>query len=63
MRIYKSWMAALVLVMQLGMSGCSMIVFFPQKAAEKAADKVLDDILPGDSAQETAAKPSEPKQP
>ena len=56
-------MAALVLVMQLGMSGCSMIVFFPQKAAEKAADKVLDDILPGDSAQDTAAKPSAPQQP
>ncbi len=55
----------------LGVAGCNVISFFPHKAAEKAADEVLDDILPGNGANEKAAQvdaalssvPAEPKQP
>ena len=40
-----------------GMSGCSTISFFPAAPAQKAADKVIDDIWP---AQETAKAPPSP---
>ena len=30
----------------LAMSGCGTALFFPVKPAEKAADKVIDDIWP-----------------
>ena len=68
MRISKTWMAALMLAALSGAAGCSVIGFFPQKAAEKAADIVLDDVFPGNGTndidlQDGAAKPSEPKKP
>lgn len=61
MRINKGWMVVLMLVTLLGDAGCSAISFFPHKAAEKAADRVLDDILPGDATHTDAAKPTEAK--
>ncbi len=30
----------------LAMTGCASTLFFPAKPAEKAADKVIDDIWP-----------------
>lgn len=68
MRINKTWMVAVMLAAQLGVAGCSVISFFPHKAAEKAADKVLDDILPGNGthgndSRDEAAKPSAPDKP
>jgi hypothetical protein len=63
MRIDKTWGAALMLLALLAVAGCSAIGFFPQKAAEKAADKVLDDMLPGDGVADNAAQPSAPKTP
>ena len=63
MRVNKTWIAAVILVALPGLSGCSVISFFPSKAAEKAADKVLDDFLPGSPERDAAAKPPEPKRP
>ena len=62
MRINITWIAAFVLAALPGMSGCSVISFFPSRAAEKAADKVIDDFLPDNRVQEAAAKLSESKQ-
>jgi len=62
MRINKRWMVALLVAVLSGASGCNTISFFPYKAAEKAADKVLDDILPVSYAQDDATKPPEPKE-
>lgn len=41
---------ALVLGALTGPAGCNVISFFPHKAAEVAADKVIDDTLPRDPA-------------
>lgn len=55
-------MVALLLGTLLCLAGCSVISFFPNQAAEKAADKVLDDIFPGkDAPDETATPPAEKK--
>ena len=63
MRIDRTWIVALVLGALLVMAGCNAISFFPHEAAEKAADKVLDDIFPGESAQKQLVKPIEPTTP
>jgi hypothetical protein len=48
--------AALLVVF---VSGCANITFFPKGTAQKAADKVIDDIWPGSSAPDTLiAKPA-----
>ena len=46
----------------LGLAGCNTISFFPGKAAERAVDKVLDDMLPGNGSPPDAALPPERKQ-
>ena len=56
----------MVLGALVSVAGCNAISFFPHDAAEKAADKVIDDILPVNGAQEdvlTPAKPSKPTEP
>ena len=55
MKIYKKYWAASMLLTLLGTAGCNTISFFPGKAAEFAADKVIDDIL--------AVSPSTPPTP
>jgi hypothetical protein len=42
----KNWVAAFFLTGIFAMSGCASTLFFPAKPAEKAADKVIDDIWP-----------------
>ena len=61
-------MVVLMLAALLGVSGCNAISFFPREPAEKAADQVLDDILPGNGtagngAPVDAAKPTVPSVP
>ncbi|MBL0124754.1 MAG: hypothetical protein IPP88_19250 [Betaproteobacteria bacterium] len=68
MKINKMWMAALAIGVVVGITGCNVISFFPQKTAEKAADKVLDDILSGkgtngNPAPADAMAPSAPAEP
>ena len=46
---YRLWQVPAILVTMVIIGGCGTINFFPQKAAEKAADQVLDQI--------TAARP------
>lgn len=71
MKINKVWMAALAIGVLVGiMGGCNVISFFPHKTAEKAADKVVDDILSGKGASSNPSPadapvpltPAEPKQ-
>ena len=52
MRICKTWIVALALGALVSVAGCNAISFFPHDTAEKAADKVIDDILPVNGAQE-----------
>lgn len=42
----KKWVATFFLIGIFAMSGCASTLFFPAKPAEKAADKVIDDIWP-----------------
>jgi hypothetical protein len=68
MKINKTWIVILVLGALSGAAGCNTISFFPHGAAEKAADKVLDDILPaeiapGNRAQDGATKRPAPPEP
>jgi len=63
MRKNRTLVAALILGAMVGAAGCNAISFFPRDAAEKAADKVLDEFFPGDKIQESTVKPAEPKAP
>ena len=51
MKTRKTLLVAVVLATAFTMTGCVSTLFFPAKSAEKAADKVIDDIWP------TAARP------
>jgi len=51
MKTRKTRLAAAALAAALTMTGCVSTLFFPAKSAEKAANKVIDDIWPA------AAKP------
>jgi hypothetical protein len=50
MKIKKSGCISLLLGTLLSAAGCNVISFFPHKAAEVAADKVIDDTLPRENA-------------
>ena len=50
MKIKKMCVMVVVLGAQICAAGCNVISFFPHKAAEVAADKVIDDTLPRDPA-------------
>ena len=50
MKIKKICAAVLALGGLAVATGCNVVSFFPHKAAEAAADKVIDDTLPRDSA-------------
>ncbi|MEO8102609.1 MAG: hypothetical protein ABI790_08785 [Betaproteobacteria bacterium] len=63
MRTIKLGLAVLLLAALPCVSGCNSIGFFPQKAAERAADRVLDDTLPGGSVRDDPEKMPEPKNP
>lgn len=62
MKISRTWWVALLAGALLGLAGCNTISFFPGKAAERAVDKVLDDMLPGNGSPPDAALPPERKQ-
>jgi hypothetical protein len=63
MKNCKTWVAASILGALLCLGGCGTISFFPYESAAKAADKVLDDILPGNGGGDEHAKVSEAKKP
>ena len=46
MKKVKIFIVAAILAGALAMSGCGTALIFPIKPAEKAADKVIDDIWP-----------------
>ena len=46
MKKVKIFIVAATLACAFAMSGCGTALFFPAKPAEKAADKVIDDIWP-----------------
>ena len=46
MKKVKIFIVAATLACALPMSGCGTALFFPVKPAEKAADRVIDDIWP-----------------
>ena len=51
MKTRRTLLVAVALAIALTMTGCVSTLFFPAKSAEKAADKVIDEIWPA------AAKP------
>ena len=55
MNVTKIFIACVALASIFAISGCASTLFFPAKPAEKAADKVIDDIWPD------LAKPTMPK--
>lgn len=61
MKNWKPLIVAAGLGALLCLGGCGTISFFPYESAAKAADKVLDDILPGNGEQPDAAKVAETK--
>lgn len=63
MRMKKTWRLTLLAGLVLGVAGCAVISFFPTKAAERAADKVLDEIIAGNGVQVDPAKVPETKEP
>lgn len=46
MRLQKNLIVVLLAVTQVAFAGCTTIAFFPTAPAQKAADKVIDDIWP-----------------
>ena len=62
-RIGKTWVVALAVGTLIGLAGCNAISFFPHDAAEKAADKVIDDIFPVNGARQDVAAPAKPTPP
>ena len=54
MKIKKMCVMVVALGAQICAAGCNVISFFPHKAAEVAADKVIDDTLPRDPANSIA---------
>ena len=61
MKIKKMRLTAPMLCALLGVGGCNTISFFPTRAAEKAADKVIGDVIPGSSAEGASVKPKAAK--
>ena len=45
-RCYRFLLAMLSALILVSTAGCSTISFFPTESAQKAADKVIDDIWP-----------------
>ena len=45
-RCYRFLLAMLSALILVSTTGCSTISFFPAESAQKAADKVIDDIWP-----------------
>ncbi len=45
MKSGRTWLCIAAVLAMASAGGCGTIVFFPHKSAEKAADKILDDIL------------------
>ena len=58
------WMTTLLAAAALGMAACVTInVYFPEAAAEKAADRIIEDVWgPASKGQEQSALPHEPGQ-
>ncbi len=46
MKARKVLVASVTLICIAAMAGCTSTLFFPAKSAEKAADKLIDDIWP-----------------
>jgi len=45
-RCYRFLLAMLSALILVSTTGCSTISFFPAESAQKAADKIIDDIWP-----------------
>ena len=45
-RCYRFLLAMLSALILVSTAGCSTISFFPAESAQKAADKIIDDIWP-----------------
>ncbi len=45
-RCYRFMLAMLSALTFVSAAGCSTILFFPAESAQKAADKIIDDIWP-----------------
>lgn len=59
MRLQKNLLVVLIAVSQMVAAGCTTIAFFPTAPAQKAADKLIDDIWPAaPSRPATASAPS-----
>ena len=47
MKIERTVFAGVTLTAMLALTGCGSTLFYPARSAERAADKVIDDICPG----------------
>ena len=60
MKTRKALFVSITIACIVSMSGCASTLFFPAKSAEKAADKIIDDIWP-ESVKTTVAAPEAKK--
>ena len=60
MKTRNTLLVSTMLATALTMAGCVSTLFFPAKSAEKAADKIIDDIWPA-AAKPEFAKPDAKK--
>jgi hypothetical protein len=64
MPLQKKFVIVFLAFAQLAVAGCTTIAFFPAAPAQKAADKLIDDIWPAAPARPaTASVPSVPSAP
>ena len=47
MKLARTLFVGVALTAMLALTGCGSTLFYPARSAEKAADKVIDDIWPG----------------
>jgi hypothetical protein len=57
----KGRTALVCLAAWMALAGCSSIAFYPAVPAQKAADRVIDDIWPAQPANQTTAAKEQPK--
>ena len=47
MKLARTLFVGVTLTAMLALTGCGSTLFYPARSAERAADKVIDDIWPG----------------
>jgi hypothetical protein len=55
MQLQKNLIVVVLAVAPVALAGCTTIAFFPTAPAQKAADKLIDDIWPAAPARPAAA--------